>query len=240
MVHASKYSPVRLCVCIVNTDKRKAVEELFSEAHIGMRLQFKARGTASSEILDYLGIGEFEKAVTIGMAPKKVIHRVFDVLKMELQLSKAGRGIAFTLPISGISNVMYKMLDPKLRHELLDQIESEVKIMKTVAQHDLIVAVVNLGYTDDLMDAARDVGANGGTVIHARHLGDPNQFKFWGIALQEEREIIGILCPRDKRKEIMKAIHAQCGPSSKAQGVLFSIPVDDVAGLETAKLLEEE
>ena len=239
MTDSLKHSPLRLCVCIVNADKKKAVAELFSQAHIGMRFQFKAQGTASSDILDVLGIGETEKAVIMGLAPKNVTQRVFDVLKMELQLSKAGRGIAFTMPISGISNVMYKMLDPKVRQELQERLEREVKKMKTEAQHHMILSVVNLGYTEELMDAARDAGARGGTVIHARRLGDKDQLKFWGIALQEEREIVGILCPRCERKEIMKAISLKCGMNTPAQGVIFSLPVDEVAGIETPTFSED-
>lgn len=251
MIESHKPSPLRLCVCIANTDKRKVVEELYSQAHIGLRFQFKAFGTASSEILDCFGLGETEKVVTIGLAPKRVIERVFDVLKMELQLSKSGRGIAFTLPLSGIANPVYKMMDPKIQkhieeidpkvkqeiqERIQEHIESEVKKMKMEALHDMIVAVVNLGYTEELMDAAREVGAGGGTVIHARRLGDRDQLNFWGITLQQEREIVGILCHRDKRKEIMKAINAKCGLTTEAQGMLFSLPVDDVAGLETANI----
>lgn len=258
MIESPKRSPLRLCVCITNPDKRKIIEELFSQAHVGLRFQFKAQGTASSEILDCLGLGETDKIVTIGLSTKRIVSRVFEVLKMELQLSKSGRGIAFTMPISGIANPVYKLLDPSIRQELQhrveqldptvkkeireriqEHIESEGSAMKTEVTHDMIIAVVNLGYTEMLMDAARNAGAGGGTVIHARRLGDGDQLNFLGISIQEEREIAGILCHREDRKEIMKAIHNKCGLTTEAQGMIFSLPVDCVAGLETASLCED-
>lgn len=255
MTESPKHSPLRLCVCITNPDKRKIIESLFSQAHIGLRFQFKAQGTASSEILDCFGLGETGKIVTIGLSTKRIISRVFEVLKMELQLSKSGRGIAFTMPISGIANPVYKLLDPdvkqalhnrvehmdpaikeEIRERIQEHIESEGNTMKTEVTHDMIIAVVNLGYTEMLMDAARDAGAGGGTVIHARRLGDGDQLNFLGISIQEEREIVGILCHREDRKEIMKAIHNKCGVTTEAQGMIFSLPVDFVAGMETASV----
>lgn len=236
MAETMKHLAIRLIVSITSIDKGKTVANLLDKAHVGMRFQFKAFGTASSEILDCLGLGETEKIVTIGLAPKEEAGRIFEVLKIELQLSRSGRGIAFTLPISGLSNPVFKMIDAHKRQEIHDHIEREVKKVKCESAYELILATINQGYSEELMDAARKAGARGGTVIHARRIGSEENMKFWGISVQEEREIVAILAKKEDKIAIMKAVNISCGISTEARGMIFSLPVDDVAGLEEAQL----
>ena len=233
-----KQLAIRLLVTITNVDKSKKVEALMEKAHVAMRFKFKARGTANSEILDCLGLGETDKIVMIGVSPKKVAHRIFDVLRIDLQLSGPGRGIAFTMPLSGLANPVLKMIDEQAQKEIKKQIESEVKKVKNESAYDLVLVAVNQGFSEEVMDAAREAGARGGTVIHARHIADQERAQFWGIAVQEEREIVAILTPKTDKIPIMKAVNCQCGLATEAHGLVFSLPVDDVAGLKEE--LEEE
>lgn len=99
------------------------------------------------------------------------------------------------------------------------------------AAHDLILSVINLGYSDELMDAAREAGARGGTIVHARRSGPDDAVKFFGISLQAEKEVVAILTERGKRNAIMKAISHSCGLTTEAAGIVFSVPVDGIAGL---------
>ncbi|MDR3019452.1 MAG: P-II family nitrogen regulator, partial [Treponema sp.] len=98
-------------------------------------------------------------------------------------------------------------------------------------EHDLIISVVNHGNSDELMNTAHKAGARGGTVIHAR--GDAHQgaVKFFGISVQDEKELILILAGRDNKTAVMKAICEAHGLNTEAQGIIFSLPVDNVMGL---------
>jgi len=97
--------------------------------------------------------------------------------------------------------------------------------------HDLIVAVVNHGYSDELMNTARGAGASGGTVINARGQAHEGAVKFFGIPVQDEKELILILTSREKKVPLMKAICEAHGLNTNAQGIIFSLPVDNVMGL---------
>ena len=97
--------------------------------------------------------------------------------------------------------------------------------------HDLIISVVNNGCTDEFMNTARAAGATGGTVLHARGQTNEGIIKRFGISVQDEREIILILCSREKKVPIMQAVSEAHGLNSKASGIVFSLPVDDVLGL---------
>ncbi|MDR2730992.1 MAG: P-II family nitrogen regulator, partial [Treponema sp.] len=97
--------------------------------------------------------------------------------------------------------------------------------------YDLIISIVNHGFSDDFMDTARQAGATGGTVINARGQAHQGAVKFFGVSVQNEREIILILTKREQKVDIMKAVSEAHGLNTKAQGLIFSLPVDDTLGL---------
>ena len=104
-------------------------------------------------------------------------------------------------------------------------------------KNELLVVIANHGYTDLVMDAAREVHAAGGTVIHAKGTGMEGAEKFLGISLAAEKEMIYIVVHRDKRNEIMSAIMRDAGMASKAKSICFTLPVSATAGL---RLIEED
>jgi nitrogen regulatory protein PII-like uncharacterized protein len=81
------------------------------------------------------------------------------------------------------------------------------------------------------MTVAREAGATGGTVINARGLSHEGPIKFFGVSLQDEREIIIILTRREQKAAIMQAVSQNYGITTKAGGIIFSLPVDRIMGL---------
>lgn len=102
--------------------------------------------------------------------------------------------------------------------------------------HQLIVVIAEQGYTDMIMDAAREAGAYGGTVIHAKGTGMQAADKFMGVSLAAEKEVIYIVTKTEQKNAIMQAIMQKAGLDSKARSVVFSLPVTDTAGL---RLIED-
>ncbi|MDR1996742.1 MAG: P-II family nitrogen regulator [Candidatus Margulisbacteria bacterium] len=100
-----------------------------------------------------------------------------------------------------------------------------------VIKNDLIISILNQGYSDAFMAVARKAGARGGTVLSARGISRQMVKKFLGISVQDEKEIILILSARKKRAAIMRAVHKSFGAATKAAGVVFSLPVDQVMSL---------
>ena len=81
------------------------------------------------------------------------------------------------------------------------------------------------------MDAAREAGATGGTVVHAKGTGTELVQRFFGVSIASEQEMIFILTRSETKRPIMKAIMAKAGIQSDAQALVFSLPVGDIAGL---------
>ena len=106
-------------------------------------------------------------------------------------------------------------------------------------RYECILCIVNSGFSDDVMDAAKSAGARGGTVLHARGTGAREAETFFGITVQPEKEIVMILVPKKHKDAILGALYDEVGLNSAGQGIAFSLPVDSVVGIaeetETAK-----
>ena len=102
--------------------------------------------------------------------------------------------------------------------------------MKT-DNHEVIFAIVNGGYAEDVMDVAKEHGARGGTIINARGVAREEAAAFFGFTLHQEKEILMIVVEKGIRDAVLNGIYKAMGMSKKATGIVFSLPVSDVAGL---------
>lgn len=104
----------------------------------------------------------------------------------------------------------------------------------TTNNHEVIFAIVNSGYAEDAMDVAREHGARGGTIINGRGVAREDEAAFFGISIHADKELLMMVVEKDSRDEILHALYKQMGMQKKAQGIVFSLPVSDVAGLAQA------
>ena len=207
---------------ITITDRSRCGEfaAWYQEQGIPLVLTALGSGTATTEILDCLGLEATEKAVLFCVAPHspQLVRRA----EKALWLDVPGRGILMTVPVSSIGGAA-------ARDYLLQQ-EAEKRMEKEIT-HKLLVVITNQGHTDMVMDAARAAGATGGTAVHAKGTGTELAKKFFGVSIAAEKELIFILTLEETRVPIMKAIMAQAGMQTEAQSLVFSLPVSDIAGL---------
>ncbi|MBR2930946.1 MAG: P-II family nitrogen regulator [Clostridia bacterium] len=103
-------------------------------------------------------------------------------------------------------------------------------------EHEVIFCIVNAGYTEEVMDAARQYGARGGTVIRARGTANVEAEKLFKIAIQPDKEIVMILVESGIKDDILHALYKSVGLNTPGQGIAFSLPVDSVVGLTENKL----
>lgn len=97
--------------------------------------------------------------------------------------------------------------------------------------HEAIFCIVNSGYSETVMDAAKKFGARGGTVINARGTANKDAETFFGITIQPEKEIVMILVPSSIKDEVLHALYKEAGLDSAGQGIAFALPVDSVVGM---------
>jgi nitrogen regulatory protein PII len=110
----------------------------------------------------------------------------------------------------------------------------------TTNNHEVIFAIVNAGFAEDAMDVAREQGVRGGTILNARGVARANEAAFFGINIHHEKEILMMVVEKEIRDNVLNALYKEMGMAKKAQGIVFSLPVSDVAGLVQTKDKQEE
>ena len=111
--------------------------------------------------------------------------------------------------------------------------------MKT-NDHEVIFAIVNSGFAEDVMDIAREQGVRAGTILNARGVVKEEAAAFFGITLHQDKEILMMVVEKSLRDNVLNAIYKEMGMAKKAKGIAFSLPVSDVAGLTPAIEPKEE
>ena len=105
--------------------------------------------------------------------------------------------------------------------------------MKT-NDHEVVFAIVNAGFAEDVMEVAREQGVRGGTILNARGVVNEEAAAFFGITLHADKEILMMVVEKEIRDKVLNAIYKEMGMAKKARGIAFSLPVSDVAGLAPA------
>ncbi len=222
---------IYLMTTIIDRKIEKKYYNLFQENDLHVIFWSLGFGTASNEVLDYLGLESTEKAVAFSVLEEETWLRTKKQLEKKLKIDAPGGGISFIIPLSSIGGK--KTLQFLLESQ--DYQKEEESTLKNTT-HELIVVIAEQGYTNLIMDAAREAGAYGGTVFHAKGTGMEAAEKFMHLSLAAEKEIIFIVTKTDEKNPIMQAIMQKAGPESKAKAITFSLPVTDTAGL---RLIED-
>ena len=163
------------------------------------------------------------------MLPKVLADKMLKKLRHTLHLGMPNTGIAFTVTMSSCSGHMLRLMERAGAQEEERAGRNEWEEMEN--EYSAIMAIVNQGFSEEVMNAARPMGASGGTVFHSRRIGSEEAMKFWNISIQQEREVVLILAKKEDKKAIMQAINKACGMQSEANGIVLSLPVDEIIGV---------
>lgn len=221
-----------ICVLILITSPKLAEKatKLFHNAAVPLHYALSAVGTASSDMMDILGLGSIDKTMLISILPKNMTDNIMRKLKKELKIGTVNSGIAFTVSLSGANKFIVRMLEQYAESTENISQQKEVTTVSDI-KSVMIAAVVNQGYSDEVMNAAKSAGAVGGTVLHSRRIGDEKVMKSWGFGVQEEKEIVLIVTNIQNKLKIMQSISEKCGIRTDAKGTVLSLPIDTVIGL---------
>ena len=110
----------------------------------------------------------------------------------------------------------------------------------TTDNHEVIFAIVNAGFAEDAMEVAREQGVRGGTILNARGVARADEAAFFGITIHHEKEILMMVVEKSIRDNVLNALYKEMGMARKAQGIVFALPVSDVAGLVQTEQKEEK
>ncbi len=227
-------SKLYMQVTVSSRKMAKRFTEFYKEEGLEVGFISLGHGTASDEILDYFGLDGMEKSILFHIVTDSKWKEIKRKLRLKMQIDIPGIGIAFLIPLSSIAGKK-ELNYLTCGQEFVKEEESSLKDTK----YELLIAVSNQGYSEVIMDAARNVYAAGGTVIHARGTGSQLAERFMGVTLVPEKDMIFIVVRKDQKNEVMNAIIKEAGRNTKAGAIVFSLPVTDTAGMRMMEELDE-
>lgn len=229
---------VSLLLVIVRRDWEENFVSLIRQDRVEPVFSLPAQGTATPSLLGLLGLERLDKTLLLAMAERKKALRLLRHMVSEMGINMSGTGIALSLPVGSIggNSSLHYFMGPR------QDDNGEVNAMeeKRTYPYDLILAVAQQGNAQAVMDEARKAGAGGGTVLHAKGVGEEYAERFLGFSLAAEKEMILIVTRHEQKNDIMRAIMDGAGVHSPAHTVLFSMPVEDVVGLRSVMKPEED
>lgn len=209
---------------VVERENAQALLDIHNELQLSVVLSNLGQGTATTEQLLLYDLEQSEKVIVSTIVTADSMKRLMKLAKRKLFIDIPGNGVMMAVPLKSVGG-----------GRSLAYITDEQVIGGSVPdmnfEYELIVVILNEGYADFVMDAARNAGATGGTVFHAKGTGRAKAEKFYGVSLAEEKDMIYILAATGKKSSIMKEITKECGTETKAGAVCFSLPVSEVAGI---------
>ncbi len=110
----------------------------------------------------------------------------------------------------------------------------------SASKHEMIMCIVNAGFSETVMEAAKSAGARGGTILNGRGTANKEAESFFHIAIQPEKEVVMILVSAEIKDAVLHALYQKAGLDTMGQGIAFSLPVDDVVGLTPWKAVDKD
>ena len=223
-------------ITIIQRSDTAEYEKFYLGHGVDVTYSTLCNGTAHAKTLNLLGLEKTEKTMLFAIVNEPTLIKLKRQLTVEMKIDLPNRGVAMAIPMSGIGGA--RTLEYFTGGQTPNP-EQETEDKKMQSEHELIVAIYEKGYTDLVMDAAREAGARGGTTIRAKGTA-AGAAKFFGLSLAEEKEIVFIVSDSAKKKDIMKAIMQKAGVTTKAHALVFSLPVSETAGFRFADTVDKD
>ena len=216
----------KLLIGIVNKEDEVAFTVAVNKCCTAVHFSGVGHGTARSSYMSYFGINDIEKRIVCSVIPESLERNILKTVGQDLRLYLLGKGIAFTTPLSAISNIV---------EDAVLQTAEDIKPLppskEKKTMHELVIAVVNQKFTDSAIDAARAAGATGATVFRTKSLNNARAEERMGTILSEQSDSVFFLTTEEYKLKIMEAIRDVAGLKTDGGAVIFSVPVDGLIGI---------
>lgn len=219
----------KLIITIVKKGQAKKVVKVSKQAGAEGGTILFGRGTGVHENKSFLGIPIVpEKEIVLSLVDSKISYRVLSAIEEGANLCKPGAGLAMmvsTKTIVGIAHLLGANIQPFEKSEVNTIME------KQTVKHDLIVTIVNKGDSDQVVDATKKAGAEGGTIISGRGTGIHEQAKLFNIPIEPEKDIVLTLIDREKTEYVLEKIDEDAGINKPGKGIAFVLEVEKTIGI---------
>lgn len=216
----------KLIVSIVPHNSGELVTNVARQAGANGGTIFMGRGTAQNNIIQLLGLGDTSKDIVFILVEDKDLKNVVCKIVEECSKKKSHFGVLFTLDVSAFFKSGNAGANEKSRGTSTYDLSANENFNNgddsMTNSYQMINIIVNKGYAEDAMAAARKAGASGGTVISARGTAREGDAKFFGVEIVPEKEMLMILVPDEKKDDIINAVSSLDCFKKAGSGIVFS------------------
>lgn len=161
-------------------------------------------------------------------------EEVLNSMCQSCNLQKPRHGLAFAINVVGVTGIYHNCQDP-----LSDEGEERRDTMKDkTSRHQLIITIVNKGYSELAVEASKKAGARGGTILFGRGTGIHEKAKLLGINIEPEKEVLLTLVDKEKTPQVLDAIVEAAELEKPGKGIAFILDVEMVTGISQIKELK--
>ena len=201
----------KLIICIVPRNSGEIITNAAKQAGADGGTILMGKGTASNSVLQLLGLGDTGKDITMNIVRSDICREVCSKIEETCLTKKAHFGVLFTLDVRDF-----------IRAGAGDSsTEKNIQGEKTMENYEMINIIVNKGYAEDAMAAARKAGAGGGTIIGARGTAREGDATFFGVDIVPEKEMLMILVPAEKKTQVVAAVKELACFQKAGSGIIF-------------------
>ena len=209
----------RLIAAIVPHGRGEEVSEAANRAGAGGGTILSAQGTAPNAVLQLLGLGTTSREIYFTVVDATREAQVEGVVRAAAA-ARGGRtaGVLFAADVARFVYIK----------DYMGLIQEENAMENAT---ELVGVIVNKGYAEDAMAAARKAGALGGTIVPARGTAKPGDETFFGVTLVPEKELLLVLADAALADAVVDAVRALPCFAEKGSGIAFRVPVRDFSAL---------
>ena len=208
---------------IINPEDADTLQDILEGMNVSFCVTMLAHGTATKSMMNLLGIESKERRVVAAVMRAEDTHRLIQEQKRRMSMGAPGHGIMVAIPIKSVGG------GRTLAY--LNNGEIPKNAPNMVFSHELIMVVANEGHINDVMDAAREAGASGGTILHGKGANAHKAQEFFQMSFAAEKEVLLIVSKAEQKAAIMQSIlKKSSGTENGAGAIVFSLPVSEVGG----------
>ncbi|MBN9653539.1 P-II family nitrogen regulator [Halobacillus sp. GSS1] len=220
----------KLIVTIVKKEKAKKVVHASTLAGAQGGTTLFGKGFRMDEKKRFLGIPvEREREVILTLVSHSIYDSVMDAIIHAAKLNRPRQGIGFVIDTKNISGINH-MIGLGLESEQ-NASEDVMQVEKQKLSYDLIVTIVNKGDAEKVVDASKEAGAEGGTIITGRGTGIHEKAKLFNILIEPEKEVVLTLIVKEKCDGVLHAIERGARLDEPGRGIAFVLDVERTVGI---------
>lgn len=222
----------KLIITIVKKEKAKKVVQASRKAGAQGGTTFLGNGFRADEKMRFMGIPvEREREIILTLVTNDIYQQVLDTIISTAKLNQQKQGIAFVVNTKNVVGICHMLgIDIDTEYDLHEE-EASVTMNEERILYDLIITIVNKGDSEKVVDASKQAGAEGGTIINGRGTGIHEQAKLFNILIEPEKEVILTLINRDKTTDVLEAINKGAELHTPGKGIAFVLEVERTVGI---------